>query len=84
MVFGPIAAFLVELFPTSVRYTSLSFPYHIGNGIIGGFISVIGIIAIKQTGCLLAGLVYPVCVVLVSLAGMYFYVPETYRFDIKK
>ncbi len=55
LVYGPIAAFLVELFPTSIRYTSLSVPYHIGNGVFGGLVPVIGLIAINQSGNIYAG-----------------------------
>jgi ATP/ADP translocase len=83
MIFGPIAAFLVELFPTSVRYTSLSAPYHIGNGIFGGVISLVGIMLIKSTGSLFAGLIYPMIGTLICLIVMIFYVPETYKVDIQ-
>ncbi len=62
MVYGPIAAFLVELFPTRVRYTSLSVPYHIGNGIFGGLVPVIATALEKGTGNLYAGLSYPIAV----------------------
>jgi hypothetical protein len=83
MVFGPIASFLVELFPTSVRYTSLSAPYHIGNGIFGGLISLIGIALIKSTGSLFAGLIYPMVGTFICLVIMFFFVPETYKVDIQ-
>lgn len=69
MVYGPIAAFLVELFPTRIRYTSMSLPYHIGNGVFGGLVPFIGILTVELTktstnaaGWPLAGLLYPVCV----------------------
>ncbi|AWM32402.1 MFS transporter [Hymenobacter nivis] len=76
MVYGPIAAYLVELFPTSVRYTSLSVPYHIGNGVFGGFVPLIatsiGVWAAKQPAgtfskehSSLLGLVYPVVIALI-------------------
>ncbi|OGX89780.1 MFS transporter [Hymenobacter coccineus] len=76
MVYGPIAAYLVELFPTSVRYTSLSVPYHIGNGVFGGFVpliaTAIGVWAAKQPAgtfskehSSLLGLVYPVVIALI-------------------
>lgn len=60
MVYGPIAAFLVELFPTRIRYTSMSLPYHIGNGIFGGLVPLIGTAMVSSTGNKLAGLWYPI------------------------
>jgi hypothetical protein len=65
MVYGPIAAFLVELFPPKVRYTSLSFPYHIGNGVFGGMLPLVATAIVAETGNIYAGLWYPV-----SVAGM--------------
>jgi len=62
MVYGPIAAFLVELFPARVRYTSLSLPYHIGNGVFGGLLPLIGLSICAQTGNIYAGLYYPMVV----------------------
>lgn len=62
MVYGPIAAYLVEAFPARVRYTSLSLPYHIGNGIFGGLLPVIGLALVHQTGNIYAGLYYPIIV----------------------
>jgi hypothetical protein len=62
MVYGPIAAFLVELFPPKVRYTSLSFPYHIGNGIFGGLLPLLATAIVAGTGDIYAGLWYPVAV----------------------
>jgi hypothetical protein len=62
MVYGPIAAFLVELFPPQVRYTSLSFPYHIGNGIFGGLLPLISTAIAARTGDIYAGLWYPIAV----------------------
>ncbi len=62
MVYGPIAAFLVELFPPKVRYTSLSFPYHIGNGVFGGMLPLIATAIVAATGDVYAGLWYPVSV----------------------
>lgn len=73
MVYGPIAAFLVELFPTSIRYTSMSLPYHIGNGVFGGLTPLIGTALVAATGHPLVGLVYPSTVALVTLiVGMRF------------
>ena len=62
MVYGPIAAYLVETFPAKIRYTSLSLPYHIGNGIFGGLLPLIGLAVIAQTGNIYAGLYYPIIV----------------------
>ena len=60
MVYGPIAAFLVEFFPARIRYTSLSIPYHIGNGWFGGFLPLIAAALLAATGNLYAGLIYPI------------------------
>jgi len=62
MVYGPIAAYLVEAFPAKIRYTSLSLPYHIGNGVFGGLLPLIGLSVIAQTGNIYAGLYYPIIV----------------------
>ena len=62
MVYGPIAAYLVEAFPAKVRYTSLSLPYHIGNGVFGGLVPIIGLISCAYTGNIYAGLYYPMIV----------------------
>jgi hypothetical protein len=62
MVYGPIAAFLVELFPPKVRYTSLSFPYHIGNGVFGGLLPLLATAIVAASGNVYAGLWYPVSV----------------------
>jgi hypothetical protein len=77
MVYGPIAAYLVEAFPAKIRYTSLSLPYHIGNGVFGGLLPLIGLSVIAQTGNIYAGLYYPIVV-----AGLTFIIgslllPET-------
>ncbi len=69
MVYGPIAAYLVEAFPAKIRYTSLSLPYHIGNGVFGGLLPLIGLSACAATGNIYAGLYYPMAV-----AGMTFVV----------
>jgi hypothetical protein len=66
MVYGPIAAFLVELFPTRIRYTSMSLPYHIGNGWFGGFLPLIAASIVVFTGDIYAGLWYPIGVALLS------------------
>jgi hypothetical protein len=62
MVYGPIAAYLVEAFPAKVRYTSLSLPYHIGNGIFGGLLPLVGLSICAATGNIYAGLYYPMTV----------------------
>jgi MFS family permease len=62
MVYGPIAAYLVEAFPAKIRYTSLSLPYHIGNGVFGGLLPLIGLWVVEKTGNIYAGLYYPIVV----------------------
>jgi MFS family permease len=62
LVYGPIAAYLIEAFPAKVRYTSLSLPYHIGNGIFGGLLPLIGLSSVAATGNIYAGLYYPMIV----------------------
>ncbi|MGZ4834021.1 MAG: MFS transporter [Terriglobales bacterium] len=62
MVYGPIAAYLVEAFPAKIRYTSLSVPYHIGNGVFGGLLPLIGLSACAATGNILAGVYYPMAI----------------------
>ena len=66
MVYGPIAAFLVELFPTRIRYTSMSLPYHIGNGIFGGLTPYIASSLVARTGNIYAGLAYPIGIALLT------------------
>jgi sugar transport protein len=82
MVYGPIAAALVELFPTRIRYTSLSLPYHIGNGWFGGMLPATAFAMAAQTGDPHFGLWYPVAVALMSVAVGLALVPETRRRDI--
>lgn len=65
MVYGPIAAFLVELFPTRIRYTSMSLPYHIGNGVFGGLLPMVSTLLVTQTHHHLAGLLYPIIIALI-------------------
>ncbi|MEZ5647902.1 MAG: MFS transporter [Alphaproteobacteria bacterium] len=67
MVYGPIAAFLVELFPTKIRYTSMSFPYHIGNGWFGGLLPLIATATVAATGNIYAGLWYPIIVAVMTV-----------------
>jgi MFS family permease len=66
MVYGPIAAYLVELFPTKIRYTSMSLPYHIGNGVFGGLVPFIATSVVAATGNIYAGLAYPIGVALMT------------------
>jgi MFS family permease len=77
MVYGPIAAFLVEYFPARIRYTSLSIPYHLGNGWFGGFLPLIAAGLLTATGNLYAGLVYPITVALVTVVVGGLYIRET-------
>ena len=67
LVYGPIAAYLIEAFPAKIRYTSVSLPYHIGNGVFGGLLPLIGLSSVAATGNIYAGLYYPMIV-----AGMTF------------
>jgi MFS family permease len=67
MVYGPIAAFLVEYFPARIRYTSLSIPYHLGNGWFGGFLPLIAAGLLTATGNLYAGLIYPITVAIITV-----------------
>ena len=67
MVYGPIAAFLVEAFPARIRYTSLSLPYHFGNGWFGGFLPIIATALVARTGNIYAGLAFPITVALITV-----------------
>jgi MFS family permease len=77
MVYGPIAAFLVEYFPARIRYTSLSIPYHLGNGWFGGFLPLIAAGLLAATGNLYAGLIYPIVVALVTVVVGGLYIRES-------
>jgi MFS family permease len=73
LTYGPIAAYLVEAFPAKIRYTSVSLPYHIGNGVFGGLLPMIGVSLCASTGNIYAGLFYPVVVTSLSfVVGMIF------------
>ena len=73
MVYGPIAAFLVEAFPAKIRYTSMSLPYHFGNGWFGGFLPLISTALVARTGNIYAGLIYPIAVATMTfIIGMLF------------
>jgi MFS family permease len=76
-VYGPIAAFLVEFFPARIRYTSLSIPYHIGNGWFGGFLPLIAAAVLAATGNLYAGLAYPIIVALATVIIGGIFIKET-------
>ncbi|UYQ94393.1 MHS family MFS transporter [Chitinophaga horti] len=76
MAYAPIAAFLVELFPTRIRYTSMSLPYHIGNGIFGGLMPTIAAIMVAQTGNHFAGLIYPIAIAVICLIVGTFFLKE--------
>jgi nucleotide-binding universal stress UspA family protein len=82
MVYGPIAAFLVELFPTKIRYTSMSLPYHIGNGVFGGMVPIIGLTLINTTHNNFAGLWYPMAIAAVCAIIGFWKLPETHHVDI--
>ncbi|MDF0606863.1 MHS family MFS transporter [Neisseriaceae bacterium TC5R-5] len=82
MVYGPLAATMVELFPTRIRYTSMSLPYHVGNGWIGGLFPTVAFGLVAYTGDMLYGLWYAVIVYSVSALVCLFALKETYRTDI--
>ena len=84
MVYGPIAAYLVELFPTRIRYTSMSLPYHIGNGWFGGFLPAISFALVAATGNIYYGLWYPIGIALMSLVIGTLFLRETKDVDITK
>jgi hypothetical protein len=77
MVYGPIAAWLVEMFPTRIRYTSMSLPYHIGNGWFGGFLPVTSFAIVAATGNIYNGLWYPVAIALLTLVIGTLFLRET-------
>jgi MFS family permease len=82
LVYGPIAALLVELFPTRIRYTSMSLPYHIGNGWFGGLLPTLSFAIVAQTGNIYSGLWYPVVVAAVTALIGLVWVPETRDVDL--
>src|SRR3954471_15127738 len=83
MVYGPIAAFLVELFPTEIRYTSMSLPYHIGNGWFGGMLPLTATAMVAATGDIYYGLWYPIVVALMTLVIGSIFLRETHTRDIR-
>lgn len=82
MVYGPIAAFLVEMFPTKIRYTSMSLPYHIGNGWFGGMLPLLATAIVAWAGNIYAGLWYPIIVALGTFFIGLFFLRETKDRDI--
>ncbi|MDE1005675.1 MAG: MFS transporter [Paraburkholderia fungorum] len=82
MVYGPIAAMLVEMFPTRIRYTSMSLPYHIGNGWFGGFLPATAFAIVAAKGDIYSGLWYPIVVALITLVIGMLFVKETKDSDI--
>ena len=82
MVYGPIGAFLAEYFPSRIRYTSVSVPYHIGNGWGGGLVPLITTAAFQSTGSLGYALIYPIAVPAVCLVLSFFLMPETRKISI--
>jgi MFS family permease len=83
MVYGPIAAMLVELFPTKIRYTSMSLPYHIGNGWFGGLLPATAFAIVASTGDIYAGLWYPIVFAVITAVVGFLFLPETKDVDIK-
>jgi len=82
MVYGPIAAFLVEMFPTKIRYTSMSLPYHIGNGWFGGMLPLLATAVVATTGDIYAGLWYPIGVAVMTLVIGLVFLRDTKGVDI--
>ncbi|OJU26217.1 MAG: MFS transporter [Alphaproteobacteria bacterium 64-6] len=84
MVYGPIAAFLVELFPTKIRYTSMSLPYHIGNGWFGGMLPLLATAVVAWTGNIYAGLSYPIGVALMTVIVGFLFLRDTKDVDLAR
>jgi hypothetical protein len=84
MVYGPIAAWLVELFPTRIRYTSMSLPYHIGNGWFGGFLPTTAFALVAATGDIYYGLWYPIAIALMTFVIGALFLRETKDVDISQ
>ena len=83
MVYGPVAAFLVELFPTRIRYTSMSLPYHIGAGVFGGMLSLLATAVVAATGNIYNGLWYPIAVAVMTTVIGGLLLRDTKDVDIK-
>jgi len=84
MVYGPIAAWLIELFPARIRYTSMSLPYHIGNGIFGGFLPLLAAAIVVETGNIYAGLYYPIGIAAMSFIIGSLFIRETKGHHIRR
>lgn len=84
MVYGPIAAVLVELFPTRIRYTAMSLPYHIGNGWFGGFLPTTAFAMVAASGSIYAGIWYPVTIAAVSFVIGLIFLPETFKNNLSE
>jgi len=82
MVYGPVAAMLVEMFPTRIRYTSMSLPYHIGNGWFGGLLPTTAFAIVAQTGNMYNGLWYPIIIASMTFVVGMLFVKETKDVDI--
>jgi MFS family permease len=78
MIYGPIAAYLVEAFPARIRYTSLSLPYHIGNGVFGGLVPLIGVYVCERTHDIYSGLYYPMTIAAITLIVGSLFLKETH------
>jgi hypothetical protein len=83
MVYGPVAAFLVELFPTRIRYTSLSLPYHIGAGVFGGMLPLLATAIVAATGNIYNGLWYPILVAAMTAVVGGLFLRDTKDVDIQ-
>jgi hypothetical protein len=83
MVYAPLAALLVELFPARIRYTAMSLPYHIGNGWMGGFLPTTAFAMVAATGDIYYGLWYPIVIAAITLVVGFIALPETFRRNIE-
>lgn len=81
-LYGPLAAALVEMFPTRIRYTALSVPYHIGTGFFGGFMPATAVAIVATTGNMYSGMWYTVAIAIVAFVIAIFFMPETRHRDI--
>lgn len=82
MIYGPIAAYLVEAFPAKIRYTSLSLPYHIGNGVFGGLVPLVGLYVCESTQNIYAGLYYPMTIAAITFVVGSLFLKETHGHKI--
>jgi hypothetical protein len=82
MVYGPIAAMLVEMFPARIRYTSMSLPYHIGNGWFGGFLPATAFAIVAAKGDIYSGLWYPIVIALVTFVIGMLFVKDTRKSNV--